>query len=73
MHKEIQERIDYKLNFVKVHKPKWYGDDEDRLRGVEAHIDNQIKRIGRKTQQKGYKPPFHLDLPEGMKEAERGR
>lgn len=72
-HGEKLERIGYKISFVKQHKPRWYDDDEDRLNAVEAHVDNQIKRIGRKTQQKGYKPPFRLELPEGMKAAERGR
>jgi len=72
-HGEIQDRINYKLNFVKQHKPRWYDDDEGRLRTVEGHIDDQIKRIGRKVQQKGYKPPFRLELPEGMKAAERRR
>lgn len=72
-HGETFERLNYKLNFVKQHKERWYDDDEDRLRSVEAHVDNQIKRIGRKIQQKGYKPPFRLDMPEGIKAAERRR
>jgi hypothetical protein len=72
-HGEILPRIDYKLNFIEQHKPKWYVADEKQLAAFDRDLDNQVNRIGRKMQQKGYKPPFKLALPEGIKAAERGR
>jgi hypothetical protein len=71
-HGAILDRINFKQNFIKQHKPRWYDDNEDRLQTFDEHLDHQVKRIGKKVQQKGYKPPFRLELPEGMKAAERG-
>ncbi len=72
-HGEILPRIDHKLNFIEQHKPHWYDDDEQRLRNFDSHLDDQVKRIGKKIRQKGYKPPFRLDLPEGIRAAEKNR
>jgi len=72
-HGEILPRIDHKLGFIAVHKPKWYESDERELKDFDQRLDNQVNRIGRKTQQKGYKPPFKLNLPEGIRAAEKGR
>lgn len=75
MHEEKFRRISFKLNFIKQHKPKWYENDEEHIDTLERNVDDQVKRIGRQTQRKGYKPPFMLKLPEpnGINAAERGR
>lgn len=51
-HGEILPRIDQKLDYIEKYKPQWYKDDEKMIIGVEHRLDDQIKRIEKKSKPK---------------------
>jgi hypothetical protein len=72
-HGPLLKSMEEKLDFIKEHKPKWYMGDEERLRGVDHTLDDQVHRINKKAAKPGPYKPFRPSEPDGIRAAERGR
>lgn len=70
-HGEILPEINQKLSHIERYKPKWYKEDEQRLRGFNRDLDGQIKRLDKKTPEPR-RLRFELRQPSGIEAAERG-